>query len=134
MFKKIIFDIKNYCYIKKQIKLMKKESKWNELLLRNSGCKIYTVRTLNAEYFGEKDELIKKHRINEMFEPVFEWLLQWNLQDVMKPEFPMLIPNSISHLLIIKPMYAVLTILNFTRIILYLLMILLIILITNYIF
>lgn len=99
----LIKDINNYLYIIKQIKKMNRDPIWSSLLLRRSGTKIYTVRSLSYEYFGETDQNIYNQKIQELFNPVFEWLLLWNLQDIMISRIPVQIKDSLSFLLIIEP-------------------------------
>ncbi len=106
----ILDDIKNYFFIKRQIKEMKKLPEWNKLNLRSHGGNIFTVRNVNTEIFGEQDNTVKLDKVREYFEPVFDWLLKWNLQDVMIPAPLKQIKDSNAYLLVLKPFPKVLTI------------------------
>lgn len=128
---KIIKDIKNYFYILKQIKIMCQDPGWSYLLLRNSGAKIYTVRTLRREDFGEENKTVFDQKLRELFEPVFSWLLPWNLQDVMIPAKIKQIDNSLSFLLVLEPKLEILNIRNLS-ILLFLILIVLFITLLNF--
>ena len=104
-----INDIKNYLFIKKQIKEMQKLPKWKELSLGKSFGSIYTVRNVKAEILGEQDAIMRMEKIKEYFETVFQFLLEWNLQDVMIPETIKQVKDSTSFLLVVKPFPKLLT-------------------------
>ena len=82
---------------------MKNCPEWDALQLRSFLGYIYTVRTVNPEIFGERNQNVKMDKVREYFEPVFAWLLEWNLSEVMIPEPLEYIENSESYLLRLAP-------------------------------
>jgi len=100
----IFKDISDWFYIKKQIKKAKTKEEWYKYNLRVDWVnRIYTIINLPKEYFGEKDPNVILQKVDERTQPIFEFLSNYNLQDVMIPEIPKHIENSYSYLFIMKP-------------------------------
>ncbi len=97
-------DIANWFYIGRQIKQAKKKEEWYTYRLRVDWIKrIYTTINLPKEFFGEKDPEVILQKVDERTQPIFAFLSDYNLQDVMIPEIPKHLPDTYSYLFVMKP-------------------------------
>jgi hypothetical protein len=106
-FKKIIIDIKNYFYIKEDIKKNKGTVEWEKLKLRHDWIgRIYTVINLPPEviYSPDAPQEIRPAYVLEESKPINEYLTKLNLQEIIIPELSP-IENSISWLIVYKPYF-----------------------------
>jgi hypothetical protein len=66
--------------------------------------RIYTVVNLRAEDFGEADPTIREIRYREKAEPMYEYLTELNLHEVVSPTVEY-VPNTYSYLVKFVPRF-----------------------------
>lgn len=111
----IIKDIRNYVIYRRVIKEMKKDEEWNKFNLRSDiWGRVYTVLNMKEEYFGEPEDLLK-FRVIERCAPIFNFFSINGLEDIVSPKTRYLGPDTVSYLLVIKPMFEELTLFNLLK-------------------
>lgn len=101
----VIKDIRNYFFIWKTIKQNRDTPKWLLYKLRYDYIlRIYTVINLRPEDFGEADQMIRELRYREKAEPMYEYLTELNLSEVITPVVEYL-PGTYSYLVKFIPKF-----------------------------
>ena len=99
----IMRDIRNYFYIRKIVKKHRDTDNWNKFKLRVDYIyRIYTVINLRAEDFGEADQYVKETRFREKAEPLYEYLTELNLHEIIRPVIEY-VPGTYSYLVKFVP-------------------------------
>lgn len=105
-------DVSDYIYIIRTINKNKNNDKWNLYRLRHDYLyRIYTVVSLENEVYAEENMFVEKVKLQERLEPVYNFLEEINLHEITKPVVTK-IEDSVSYLLVMKPIFSYINIIN----------------------
>ena len=105
-------DISDYIFIIRTIRKNRNSEYWNLYKLRHDYLyRIYTVVSLENEVYAEENLFVEKVKLQEHLEFIYNYIQDLNLHEITKPVVRK-IEDSISHLLVLTPIFSYINIIN----------------------